>query len=37
MVMHFDDVSYSVRYSVQSDNIEEEAKEFAEDIIKNNS
>ena len=37
MAMHFDDVTYFIRYSVQSDNIQEAAKELAEDIIKNNS
>lgn len=37
MDMHFDNVSYSIRYSVESDNIEKEAKKLAEDIIKSNS
>lgn len=37
MDIYFDDISYSIRYSVQSENIEEEAKKLAEDIIKNNS
>ncbi|WP_368652230.1 hypothetical protein AB4Y30_10735 [Ornithinibacillus sp. 4-3] len=37
MNMHFDDMGYFVRYSVQSDDIEEAAKELAADIIENNS
>jgi len=36
MAINFEDVGYSIMYSVQSDNIEEEAKKLAEDIIKNN-
>lgn len=39
MTINFDDVGYSIEYlnRGQSENIEEEAKELAEDIIKNNS
>lgn len=37
MAINFDDVGYRILYNVQSDNIEEEAKKLAEEIIKNNS
>ncbi|WP_368653316.1 hypothetical protein AB4Y30_16720 [Ornithinibacillus sp. 4-3] len=36
MNINFDDVGYSIQYAVESDDIDEAAKDFAEDIIKNN-
>lgn len=37
MLIDFEDVGYQIMYNVKSDDIEEEAKELAEDIIENNS
>lgn len=34
--MNFDDIGYQIQYSADTEDIEEEAKAFAEEIIKNN-
>lgn len=36
ILMNFDDIGYQIQYSADTEDIEEEAKEFAEEIIKNN-